>query len=273
VADGAGGAYVAWERDPVASTPRSLVQHLSPDGSLAPGWPFGGVEVATGPTPQFTPQIATDGAGGAIVVWDEASLAQRRLGLYAQRFVADGPVAVELSLARVEATPERVSLLWHGPGAGALAAEVERRTAPSNWRALGPATPEGGDRLRFEDRGVSPGERYAYRLRYLDDGVERLTSETWVDVPRALELALHGLRPNPAVQQLTVSFTLPTAGPATLELLDAVGRRVIGREVGSLGAGRHLLRLGDGVQIPPGLYWLRLTQGARSLLARGAVIR
>ncbi|HEY2953742.1 MAG TPA: T9SS type A sorting domain-containing protein [Candidatus Eisenbacteria bacterium] len=273
VGDGTGGAYVAWERDPVASATRSLVQHLEPDGSLAPGWPFGGIEVATGPTPQFTPQIATDGAGGAIVVWDEASLAQRRLGLYAQRFMAGGPVAVELSLASVESTPERVSLLWQGPGAGALAAEVERRAESSGWQALGPAIRDGSDRLRFEDRSVSPGERYAYRLRYLDEGVERLSSESWVDVPHALELALHGLRPNPAVREVTVSFTLPTAGPATLELLDVAGRRLIERQVGSLGTGRHLQRLDDGARIPAGLYWLRLTQGGCSLLARGAVIR
>ena len=72
---------------------------------------------------------------------------------------------------------------------------------------------------------------------------------------------------------LTAAFSLPNDAPTTLELLDVSGRRVRSREVGSLGAGRHVVRLNDGVAIAPGIYWLRLTQSGRSLLARGVVVR
>jgi hypothetical protein len=134
-------------------------------------------------------------------------------------------------------------------------------------------TADGSGSLRFEDRAVSPGERYAYRLGYVEAGGELFTTETWVDVPAALRLALEGLRPNPAVGELHVWFTLPHAAPATLALHDLAGRRVLDREVGSLGPGRHLVRLDDGASIPPGIYWLSLRQGEKTLLARGVVMR
>ncbi len=87
----------------------------------------------------------------------------------------------------------------------------------------------------------------------------------------ALAMALEGLRPNPAVRELVASFTLPSGSPARLQLLDVTGRVWLAQDVGNLGTGSHLVRL-DG-SVPAGIYWLRLTQGGRSLLARGAVVR
>jgi hypothetical protein len=56
-------------------------------------------------------------------------------------------------------------------------------------------------------------------------------------------------------------------------LLDVSGRELAAREVGSLGPGRHLVRLDAAGHTPPGIYWLRLTQGGRSLVRRGVVVR
>jgi len=88
-----------------------------------------------------------------------------------------------------------------------------------------------------------------------------------------LTLALEGLRPNPAVGEPVVSFTLPSAAPAQLQVLDVTGRVWLAREIGALGAGKHLIRLSEAGSVPPGMYWLRLNQGGRSLLARGVVVR
>src|SRR5206468_9307831 len=101
-----------------------------------------------------------------------------------------------------------------------LAATVYRRTAGSDWMSLGPSAPEGPDRLGYEDRTVQPGERYAYRLGYPSASGERFTEETWVSVPDDRVLALVGLTPNPGRTPLRVSFSLPNAEPATLELID-----------------------------------------------------
>jgi len=86
-------------------------------------------------------------------------------------------------------------------------------------------------------------------------------------------LALEGVRPNPASGSgLHVAFALPTPAPARLELLDVGGRRVLTREVHSMGAGRHRVNLAEGRSVAPGVYWVRLTQGTNRRTTRVAVL-
>jgi len=85
--------------------------------------------------------------------------------------------------------------------------------------------------------------------------------------------ALEGVRPNPALGgRVLVHFTLPVGEPAELELFDVAGRRVAGREVGSLGPGRHVVDLAAGGRVPPGIYLLRLMQGTNSRAVRAAML-
>jgi hypothetical protein len=268
--DGAGGAYVVWRRE--YNGDPNFVQHLTPSGGVAAGWPAYGVRLAPSSS-QFHSRIGSDGQGGAIATWEEADEQLSRRGVWAQRFVMDGVVPVLVSLASVEAGPDRVVIAWHVAETLTFRATVERRSQGADWRPLAEVSADGTGRIEYEDRAVRAGERYGYRLAYLEAGAERRTTETWVEVPHSLVLALDGLRPNPSVRELTVSFTLPNEAPATLELLDLAGRRVSERQVGSLGAGRHALRLEEGPRLAPGVYWLRLTQDGRALTARVVVVR
>ncbi len=85
--------------------------------------------------------------------------------------------------------------------------------------------------------------------------------------------ALEGAQPNPTHRaRLTVTFALPGASPARLELVDVSGRRVAWREVGALGAGRHTVDLAEGRRVAPGFYILRLTQGGELRTRRVLVI-
>lgn len=85
-------------------------------------------------------------------------------------------------------------------------------------------------------------------------------------------LVLAGAVPNPSRRgTMRVSFALPSEAPATLELLDVTGRRVLAREVGSRGPGAHVVSL-DAARVAPGLYFVRLTQGTATRTARVAVI-
>jgi hypothetical protein len=93
-----------------------------------------------------------------------------------------------------------------------------------------------------------------------------------VDVP-APKLALEGARPNPAVRQINIALSLSNDAHATLDVIDVAGRIIASREVGSLGAGPHVVPFNLGSAAHPGVCWLRLTQGGRSLLAKAAVIR
>ena len=96
---------------------------------------------------------------------------------------------------------------------------------------------------------------------------------TGVDGEIAVAFALDNVRPNPTNGRgLNVAFALPTGAAARLELLDVGGRRVLARDVGLLGAGRHTVNLSAGRRVAPGLYWVRLTQGANQRGTRVAVI-
>jgi len=53
-------------------------------------------------------------------------------------------------------------------------------------------------------------------------------------------------------------------------LLDIAGRRIASHEVG---AGQHTLDLGGGQRLAPGLYLVRLTQGANTRTTRVAMLK
>ena len=70
---------------------------------------------------------------------------------------------------------------------------------------------------------------------------------------------------NPArPSNLMIHFARPGGGRATLDMFDTSGRRMISREVGSLGAGSHAVNLAEGHALRGGIYLVRLTQGMRS---------
>jgi hypothetical protein len=74
---------------------------------------------------------------------------------------------------------------------------------------------------------------------------------------------------NPVTGPLVVRFSLPSPDRATLSVYDVSGRHVLSLEVGSSGAGPHVLVLGS---LPAGVYVVRLSQAGRSLSARTVVI-
>lgn len=265
--DGMSGAYLSWQRYYGSLGDRVVVQRLRGDGTVAAGWPESGREIPANSGTGWM-EMVEDGAGGAIVGWSRSDG-----GVRALRFNLDGPVAVLLSLAEVEATPERVTLRWQGPGAGSVAATVERRTAAGEWEPRGRGAADGADALVHEDRSVVPATRYAYRLRYAEAGDERVTAEIWVAVPGAFRTTLEGFRPNPAAGPPVLAFTLADGSPATLEVHDVAGRRVLTREVGSLGAGRHELRVEESAALAAGIYLVRLRAGGEVRQARGVIVR
>jgi hypothetical protein len=97
-----------------------------------------------------------------------------------------------------------------------------------------------------------------------------------VPPPGGAEFALHGAWPNPATGSsgFTVSFSLPGSAPATLELLDLGGRRLLWREVGSLGGGSHVVSWQrESAELPAGMYVVRLSQGGRSASSKIVLVK
>ncbi len=85
VSDGAGGAIVAW-RDFRTGISDIYVQRVSATG--APQWTADGVALCTATDSQINPTIASDGAGGAIVTWQDPRSGSK--DIYARRITAAG---------------------------------------------------------------------------------------------------------------------------------------------------------------------------------------
>lgn len=70
--------------------------------------------------------------------------------------------------------------------------------------------------------------------------------------------------------RVSVRFSLATDAPARLDLIDVSGRRVATRAIADAGA--HVAELGD-AHVRPGVYFVRLAQGARSASARVMILQ
>ncbi len=224
---------------------------------------------ALGPFPVVAPgdSIAVDFAllGGAEIgdIRDHARSAQTAYDMDYRDVV----VPTLVSLAAAHADPDRVELVWFSPQSIARAT-VERRKMGEDWMGWGEVSADGTGKIRFIDRDVEPGRRYGYRLAI----GESTFGEAWVDVPRQMAFALRGPGSNPAPPgRVFIDFTLPNAQPATLGLVDVTGRGIIRRDVGSLGAGNHMINLDAEGRLAPGVYFVRLVQGGRAAVRKVVV--
>ncbi len=179
---------------------------------------------------------------------------------------------VQASLVSARAEPGRVDLAWQLTGSSARAT-VYRRSPVTAWTRVGTSLADGTGRVSFVDRDVAAGSRFGYCLGLPSEAGETFAGEVWVDVPSAARFALRGLAPNPApAGTALVRFSLPDASPARLDVLDVTGRRVFGREVGGLGGGEHVRRVGGREALRAGLYIVRLTRGGQALTAKAVIV-
>lgn len=89
VADGAGGAVVAWTDDRNGAHSDIYSARLLGSGARAPGWPADGLVLCAAPEFQHSPDLVADGAGGAVVVWSD-SRGGASHDVYAQHALGSG---------------------------------------------------------------------------------------------------------------------------------------------------------------------------------------
>ena len=70
ISDGQGGAYVVWvDYKDEPEDGDVYAQHVLADGTLA--WDSAGIGLATNPGKQVSPNMCSDGQGGAYVIWKD----------------------------------------------------------------------------------------------------------------------------------------------------------------------------------------------------------
>ncbi len=89
--DGAGGAIITWDDDRSGSDyPAIYVQRINASGVVQ--WTADGVAICTATSYQVSPTIVSDGAGGAIITWNDFRSGGDYSHIYAQRINASGVV-------------------------------------------------------------------------------------------------------------------------------------------------------------------------------------
>lgn len=272
VPDGAGGAFVAWtdyrDAGPSFTNLDPYLQHVTAGAEIATGWPATGVALTRAGTTEVLP-VPVAVPGGVIAAWQRGSGSSA--DLFASFVGDDGVVPALVSLVSSEAAQGRVRLTWLVAGGAAGEWRIERHDEAPDWREIARAWPDGSGRVSVTDEAVVAGARYGYRLAPASGGAP--LGETWVEVPLAAPaLALHGAWPNPVNDGARVRFALPAAGGATLTLLDTQGR-VRRRWDVRAGAGEQEFALGGLGRLGPGVYWIRLCQGACTAATPIAIVR
>ncbi len=137
VSDGAGGALVAWVQSG-ADGADLFLQHLGADGSVAPGWPVGGLALCTAAHDQYGPWLAADGAGGAWVVWEDYRSGRGAIfashvsgsGERLQGIPPDGIAVCDAALDQSGA-----AVFSDGSGGGVIVVWQQRAVGPARLRA------------------------------------------------------------------------------------------------------------------------------------------
>lgn len=208
---------------------------------------------------------ATPGPEGAWLFDQSAGLSASNLGLVLQ---PDGHLQLHVAGSpRVTSTRAlqplrwyRVSGTWDGSSAGLYLDDVLDAQAATS------AVPDSLDAFLWCGRSGGSASGAGAFVGSIDEIRISQIART-VDAPiveRVAPLSLT-LSPNPARGSAEVSFTLPVAAHARLDVYDVTGRRVASLHDGVTAAGAHRVRwtgvAGSGERAAPGAYLVRLTAG------------
>ena len=295
VADGAGGAIVAWTDYRRGGSGDIYAQHVMAPGAVDPTWSANGVLVSVGGE---YPTIVSDGAGGAIVTWGRDIYAQHVLpsGAMDPAWPANG---VPLCTAANQFFPQIVS---DGAG-GAIVTWEDQRDLHSHiyahhvlasgavdpaWTAngvpLSTAGPyqtsptiasdgAGGAIVTWTDyRSGTNYDVYAQRVY----GAGAVAAVPPGDAPAHFQFFAPS--PNPTRDgRLSIRFSLPVSGQVSARLLDLAGHRVrtlaTEREFSS---GVQVLgwdgRDDAGAALPSGVYFVEVRVGTHSEARRAVLL-
>jgi len=242
--DGAGGAIVTWldsrTSDAIANP---FVQHVLGAGAVDPAWPVNGRALSQSSGDAESASIIPDGAGGAIVAWEEDSF------VFVNRVLATGALdptfPVNGRLVRLALTFQRNPELVASENGGAIVA----------W----------GDNDSGKDSNI-------FAMIVLTQATAGVDPEL-----SGPGLALSRRGASPSRGPVTLSFALPRAAAVRLGIYDVSGRRVRELASGVEPSGTHDviwdLRDENGQQLPAGIVFARLDVEGQALSVKLVTVR
>ncbi len=233
--DNCGGAIVTWYD--LRSGAYDIYAQLIDAAGVA-GWTANGVALCTAANNQWSPTIAADGVGGAIVTWRDVRTGGN--DIYAQRIDMSG------------------SVLWPVNGSPVCASISDQETPVVVSDGVGGAV------VAWRDLRRDPADIYAQRLI--------ATGEILTAVGgRPLALQVGEVTPNPFAGTASLAFEAGTS-PVRIDVFDAAGRAVRAMMLEG-GSGRIQWdgRDQEGRLVPSGVYFCRVS-AARATVTRKFVV-
>lgn len=306
IRDDGGGLLVTWDKTDYTNFFRDLYA-LRFDANGAASWPDTGVVLSRGQYMQRVPSLVSDGAGGAIVTWEDGRnfhlaqvFAQRVDATGTPRWATDGVPVCGTDMTRPYplAMPDGAGgafVVWRDDRNGGIDLYAQRidadglpawtlngvpvSTAPDTQLAV-VAAPDGagGLVLGWTDGRDALTRTDIVATRLMPDGsLAAATTAVPGGIAVAGGLALAPVRPNPVRASAELRFTLPRAASVRLEVFDTRGRRVRVLEDAALGAGVHTqawdLRDAAGREVANGVYHVRLVADGAQARTRCVVLR
>ncbi len=282
VTDGLGGAIVAWY-DSRAGNTDLYAQRVN--GGGVPVWTADGAAVCTADGTQYAPRLISDGAGGAIVTWDDSRGGSAN-DIYAQRVDGAGHTVCATLLQECAAafTGEGLVLDWTLSEVEASAEFFVMRAAGADGAPEEPfvglsSSAIGRDGLSFSyvDRDWEPGTSYWYRVEYVAGAERKVLFEIGPVATPALPLALYPNHPNPFNPSTTIRYNLPEDAHVRLLIFDVAGRRIASLVNEFQKKGMHEAiwngRGDDGRAAASGVYFGKLEAGKKSLSRKMILLR
>lgn len=232
VSDNSEGAIVAWQ-DYRSGAYDVYAQRIDVDGSVL--WTTDGVSVSAETNAQLSPDIASDGQGGAIITLvdyrdngNQDIYAQRINNIGIIQWTLNG-IAVSVSTAD-QSTPAVTS---DGNGGAII-----------TW---------------WDYRNGSTSDIYAQQVSY--GGELGVVTEVKDNVSSARSFNLEQNYPNPFNPSTTISWQSPLSGHQTIKLFDVLGKKVKTIVNGYFEAGNHSTLYIVNSTLPSGVYFYQLRSG------------
>jgi hypothetical protein len=187
----------------------------------------------------------------------------------------DAPIIARLTTFAVVPTIEGIEVRWQvADAAPGFVSWIERAEASAGpWAKVECERASDGEVTVEYDRTTAPARSYWYRLVATDRGLTRALAEPiQVETAPPTRFALLGTGPNPSPGTVEATFQLAHAADITLEMFDALGRRVATLASGPWPAGIHHANWA-GARPASGVYLVRYRHPGGEDLRRIAIVR
>jgi hypothetical protein len=257
---------LAWEDNRSGTGKDIYVQRVDSLGVVQ--WDLNGIAACAADGYQLLPQIASDGADGAIITWQDERVFMDP-DIYARRITDEGEYVATL-LHSYCAEPRETGIIveWRLSeiDAGICFNLKRAESGTGEYISLPPGGIESdGFAFSYLDTSCLPGTAYIYRVEVETQDNSFLLFETDPVTPDASALSLYQNYPNPFNPVTSIGYFLPVNCHVTLVVYDISGREVCRIFDGDQAAGTQLVTWpgidNSGNPVRSGVYLYRLQAG------------